>query len=538
MIYSPKRAVLLLIACIASSVAQDIGYDALFTTYDTNIPETCFSISGSALPIEDGSFIIPSVAKFEQGANNFTSVLDGFGKFHKFAFKSGTDGMAPAVCFTSKMIGSGFYNQSEASGTAAPSVLFMDMEPPLSYKPFQIMTGPNDNVYVNTARVGDSFISLTDSQYVLQFDAGDLSVQGLVKWADSLDAAKLSTGSAHALKSQGGKCIIDIDPQCNMDGSDMQVLLYELCPDSAGTGKFTRKVLNSYTNSYLPYMHSFGLTENYAVLPHQGFFFNYTTVLKSGAPLVDAIVDISTNEDGSAAPLVVKLLPLAGGDPITFTIDSGDPFYYFHFANSFESVDAVADGGSTAVVMDLSVLSFNMLPYFTLEMERNKAVRDAATFGNVVVQRYTLYIDGPKAGQWDVRPLSNPKRSTDFPNFNRAFQSQPSCVFYALEWFHDEATYADMAVLKKDACSGDVLYWHKDNYFPSEPTFVPLKASGSAGEAQAEDAGVLMFTAVDGTTQQSYLMMVDASTMETIEQVAIPGTITFTTHGQWYPTSS
>ena len=190
---------LLVLYYVQLSLCQDTGYETLFTTYDTNIPQTCFPLSSNTLPFEEGSFIIPSVAKFELGNHNFTSVLDGFGKFHKFTFKSGT---SPTMCFTSRMIGSGFYNQSENSNQIAPSVLFMDTAPPLNYKPFQTLNGPNDNVYVNTAKIGDSFLSLTDSQYVLKFNEDDLSVEGLVKWADGLDKAKVATGSAHALKSQ------------------------------------------------------------------------------------------------------------------------------------------------------------------------------------------------------------------------------------------------------------------------------------------------------------------------------------------------
>jgi carotenoid cleavage dioxygenase-like enzyme len=166
-------------------------------------------------------------------------------------------------------------------------------------------------------------------------------------------------------------------------------------------------------------------------------------------------------------------------------------------------------------------------------MERTKEIRDAANFGNVVVKRYTMFLSGPRAGQWEVKTLTNPKRSTDFPSFNKNYQSKESCVFYALEWFHDEVTYADMAVQKVDICSGEpVKYWYKENYFPSEATFVPRKYS------KTEDDGVLLFTAVHGATQQSYLMIVDAKTMQTLEEIAVPGVITFTTHGQFYSSSS
>ena len=78
------------------------------------------------------------------------------------------------------------------------------------------------------------------------------------------------------------------------------------------------------------------------------------------------------------------------------------------------------------------------------------------------------------------------------------------------------------------------MYWHKDNYFPSEATFVPAASSSSKGSRPAEDQGVLLFTAVHGETGQSYLMVVDASDMSTIEEIPVPGVVTFTTHGEWY----
>jgi carotenoid cleavage dioxygenase-like enzyme len=265
-------------------------------------------------------------------------------------------------------------------------------------------------------------------------------------------------------------------------------------------------------------MHSFGLTQSFALLPHQSFFFDYNKVIKGGKPLVEAMVD-----NPAASSFDLKILPLDGSDVYTVTIDQGEPFYYFHVINSYE-VEA-----SDAVVLDLSCLSINMLPYFTLEMERTKEIRDDSTFGTVVVKRYTVYFRGPNAGKWTVETLSDPRRSTDFPNFNKAFQGQPSCFFYAIQWFHDYETYADMAILKKDSCTGKELYWHQDNFFPSEPTFVAAKSGGG------EDDGILLFTAVHGSTKSSYLVVCDAKTMQTIEMIPVPGIVTFTTHGEWYP---
>lgn len=515
-------------AARAATTALDEGYEALFTSYTENTPRTCQGLpaSLSGLGISSGSFIIPSVAEFELGDNAFQSVLDGYGKLHKFDF----DAAKNEFCYTSRMIESGFYNQSTASKTIAPGILFMDTIPPLKYKAAQKLAGPNDNVYVNTFRLGgpssDSILSLTDSQYMLNIDFDSLGVQNLVKFSDSLDKNKLSTGSAHVLTR--GECMVDIDPQSNMDGTDARVILFQMCPDSAA-GKFTRTELNSYntTDGFLPYMHSFGLTQNFGILPHQSFYFDYNQVIKGGKPLVEAMVD----SPNASTSFDLKIVPLDGSAVYTVTIDQGEPFYYFHVINSFEP-ETTGDGD--VVVLDLSCLSINMLPYFTLEMERSKEIRDgsANAFGTVVVKRYTVTFRGPNAGKWTVETLSDPARSTDFPNFNRALQGKPSCVFYALQWFHDFQTYADMAIFKKNTCTGEEKFWHSDNYFPSEPTFVPRTGSGD------EDDGVLLFTAVHGASKTSYLVVADAKTMQTIEQIPVPGVVTFTTHGEWFPAAA
>lgn len=371
-------------------------------------------------------------------------------------------------------------------------------------------------------------MSLTDSQTMLEFKPEDLSVVKKIEFSDKIDQGKIATGSAHAFKR--GDCMIGIDPQADLGGKNVEILVYEMCPSNKDKStnnnnnnrdkdKFERKVLNSYNYSYIPYCHSFGLSENYVIVPHQGLYFDYTKVLRGGKPLVNATVDVS-NE-----PLVIKILPLTSGEEvITMTLDLGEPFYYFHFINSFE----IENGD--AVVMDLSLLNFNMLPYFTVPLMEDKSARDAGN--KIIVKRFTMWIKGDKAGQWEVTTLSNPKRSTDFPNFNRAYTGKPTCFYFALEWFHNDQVYADMAVVKQNSCTGEATYWYKDNFFPSEPTFIP--AIGSTGE----DEGVLLFTAVRGATKTSYLEIVNAKDMSLIQEVEIPGIITFTTHGEWFPSTN
>jgi len=54
-------------------------------------------------------------------------------------------------------------------------------------------------------------------------------------------------------------------------------------------------------------------------------------------------------------------------------------------------------------------------------------------------------------------------------------------------------------------------------------------------ENAAEDDGVLLFTALNGAEGNTYLMVVNASTMETMSEVGPFPRIGFTTHGEFYP---
>jgi carotenoid cleavage dioxygenase-like enzyme len=63
----------------------------------------------------------------------------------------------------------------------------------------------------------------------------------------------------------------------------------------------------------------------------------------------------------------------------------------------------------------------------------------------------------------------------------------------------------------------------------SEPTFVPNNKPNAA-----EDDGMLVFSVLNGATNTSSFITVDAKTMKTVSNATVPDTIGFTTHGQFY----
>jgi carotenoid cleavage dioxygenase-like enzyme len=87
-----------------------------------------------------------------------------------------------------------------------------------------------------------------------------------------------------------------------------------------------------------------------------------------------------------------------------------------------------------------------------------------------------------------------------------------------------------MAISKRDVCKGgleDRVYWSRPDVYPGEPMFVPA-ASGD------EDAGTVIFIALDGQKERTLFVTLDAKTMGELDVVELPARIPFTAHGQFF----
>ena len=83
-------------------------------------------------------------------------------------------------------------------------------------------------------------------------------------------------------------------------------------------------------------------------------------------------------------------------------------------------------------------------------------------------------------------------------------------------------------LLKIDIKNGTEQYWHEANTIPGEPVFVPNPTG------VAEDDGVLLSVLLDGQTENSVLVVLDAQSMLEIARVYLPQHIPFGFHGQFY----
>jgi len=129
----------------------------------------------------------------------------------------------------------------------------------------------------------------------------------------------------------------------------------------------------------------------------------------------------------------------------------------------------------------------------------------------------------------------------ELPRINEAHFGKAYCFVYGAGnpgRSIDEAS-AFNGIVKRDLCAKDgapnAKVYKREGHFASEPLFLARGTPDSS-----EDEGVLMSIVFDGSTRTSYLLVLDAKSMEMLAEAWLPDgfTIPNTYHSRFYPRSS
>eukprot|EP00930_Biecheleria_cincta_P071298 TRINITY_DN58815_c0_g1_i1.p1 TRINITY_DN58815_c0_g1~~TRINITY_DN58815_c0_g1_i1.p1 ORF type:complete len:536 (-),score=83.86 TRINITY_DN58815_c0_g1_i1:278-1858(-) len=497
-------SVVFALAVSAASVAVDEGFELLVKSNPEQVNWTCQPVPGLPRWI-NGTLILPSAAQFEMGEQRFQTILDSFGKFHKMQLSNGS------LCFMAKMLPSKFYNDSLSKDGIAPGFLFDEPIPPRHCTvPRCNLFGGNDNTFVKTYKVGDTYLSVTDSPIMQEFDPTTLDVVGKVAWKDDfkdLPAHMALLAAAHAIIDPETGNWYGVQQEASLSGR-ATVDLYTIDPAVPKR----KQLLSRKITEKMRYFHDLGMSKNYVILPFQPYTFN-AAVLFSSKPMKEALV-----LDNKSTEFHVFSRSHPQAEPQVFTVDR---FFYQHVSNAYEN--------ETGIIIDLGHNERFVLhgPLAYVEPTANKSERDSS-YSKFTMRRYHLHLNGPKSGQVTSEILSDPSASTEFVRINEAFKTRPYCFYYANEWFHKgSAALGAMAVVKQDMCTGRRYYWARPAHYPSEPVYVP--------RGDGEDDGSLLFSSLDGTTGKSSLIVVDAKNLAEIAAVELPTRLPYTMHPTWFP---
>jgi carotenoid cleavage dioxygenase-like enzyme len=357
-----------------------------------------------------------------------------------------------------------------------------------------------DNGNVNVSKFANKFVALTETRLSVVFNPETLETLGTYDY---------DTGPGDRLPGQ----VSIAHPHFDFERGRLYSYVlefgrqsaYRLFSIDAETGK--QKVLAKIPVAQPAYMHSFGMTEHYLVLTEFPHVVSPLKLLLSKEPFIQNykweperglrfhIVDKETGR-------VVKEA-------------RSDACFGFHHVNAYERngefiVDIVVYSDST--IIDQLYLSY---------LRSTQPVT-----GQGKLTRF--YVD--LHGRSGVRKQLLSEATIELPRINYRHRAGQAYRFvFGAGKITSDSDFLDNLV-KVDLDTGSTRTWDETGCYPGEPVFV------SAPDAQEEDGGTVLSVVLDVKEGRSFLLILDAATLEERARVEIPHHIPFSFHGNFFPT--
>jgi len=196
-----------------------------------------------------------------------------------------------------------------------------------------------------------------------------------------------------------------------------------------------------------------------------------------------------------------------------------EPLFCYHFVNSFEDVD------TGEVVADMCCFEdARAVTEFSLKEVRQDGFRTLP--GNVRRFRFKLSNPSPDASPQQIKPEILFPQSFDLPRVH----DRTTCNSYRFAYGVGESApdkYLDR-LMKLDTQERTVKEYRDEDCVLSEPVFVPRPGSS------LEDDGVLLALSLNGVTEKSSMVVLQAHNMEKIANIDLPQHYPLTVHGRFF----
>jgi beta,beta-carotene 9',10'-dioxygenase len=437
-------------------------------------------VQGQLPPWLQGSLIRTGPAKWEVGDRAMNHWFDGLAMLHRFSFAEGE------VSYANRFLESRAYRAARDEGRIAYSEFATDPCRSL-FQRVSAMFSPKltDNANVNLTKLGERFISMTETPIPVQFDAQTLAAAGVAY----KPPGQLTT--AHPHMDRATKGMLNYAAKL---GPRTSYRFFLLRPDGSKPELIATKAVREPA-----YMHSFGLTERWLVLAEFPFVVNPPRLAFSGRPYIENYrwkPELGTR---------FHLFDRTNGEHVgPFEADAR---FAFHHVNAYEDGDEVV--ADICTFADATIVE-------DLYMERLRAGKPIAPSH---LERFRI---SPQAGTVTSERLID--EQMELPRINYARCNERP---YRYAWsIGADGTWIDR-IVKADLAERSSTVWSEEGCFPGEPVFV------AAPDAEDEDDGVLLSVVFDGRTGTSFLLVLDAGTLAELARAEVPHHIPFGFHGQF-----
>lgn len=435
-----------------------------------------------------GVLLRTAPARFEVGRTQLTHWFDGHAMLHRFEIGRGQ------VTYRSRYLESATASEAKAAGELVIGEFGTDPSRTL-FEQIATIVSPikfTDNCNVNVMVRGESVVALTETPLRWAFDPETLHVDRLLNDAAEI-AGQITT--AHPLHDPSRSTIysyllhLGIKSSCKLVATD----------DRSGV----HKLLTEFAMDHPPYMHSFGMSENYIIMAMPPFVVDPLALKLSGKPFI--------HNYHWRPELGLRFYIIDKRDGRVVTQAQTAAAFLFHHVNAFEEDGAIMV--DLLVFPDADIIS-------RLDLERMRALDPTSLVGEL--RRYRIAI---ASGMVTSAPLS--ATEFEFPRINHQQVGGRSYRFV----YGAGSLSGDMndCIVKVDVTTGNTVHWTGAGLYAGEPVFVPQP------QRSEEDAGLLLSVVLDVEARSSFLVVLDAVTLAEYARALVPQAITLGFHGNFLP---
>jgi beta,beta-carotene 9',10'-dioxygenase len=455
-----------------------------FTTLEQETTVDELALSGELPSWLAGSLLRTGPAKFEVGEQRMRHWFDGLAMLHRFTVQDGR------VSYGNRYLQSRSYRAAKEQGRMVYGEFATDPCRSL-FKRVQTLFSPGktlpDNANINVTRLGERFISMTETPMPVQFDPHTLETAGVRPYEVP---GQLTTAHPHMDRASGGM----INYAAKL-GRVSSYRFFAVDPDASRP-----RALSSQSVKEPAYMHSFGLTEHWLVLAEFPLVVNPLALALSGRPYIENYK--WKPELGTRFTLVDRVTGEATGGFET------DACFAFHHVNAYEQ------GGE--VVVDLCAFD-DAGVIEDLYLER---LREGKPVAAPQLTRFRLGVADRSVAR---ERLADGEIELPRINYGRC-NERP----YSYVWGNANGAEGWLQrIVKIDTTDGATLSWDEPGCYPGEPVFV------ARPDADGEDDGVLLSVVLDAAAESSFLLVLDAAGLDELARARVPHHIPFGFHGQF-----
>jgi carotenoid cleavage dioxygenase-like enzyme len=455
------------------------GFDSLQA--ETSIE--ALPVRGEIPPWLAGSLLRTGPAQWDYALQQVRHWFDGAAMLHRFGFDQGR------VSYANRFLQSRAYRAAKKTGKIAYAEFATDPCRSLFKRAVSVFAPEDelaDNCNVNLTRLGERFISMTETPIPVEFDPATLATAGVAY----RPPGTLTTAHPHLDRSTGGM----VNYAAKL-GPRNEYRFFHLPPSSASP-----RVIASLPVREPAYMHSFGLTERWLVLAEFPYVVNPLRLALRRRPYIENYR--WKPERGTRFTLIDRVSGEALG-PL-----ASEPRFGFHHVNAYEDGDRVIVDMCTFV--DPRIVE-------DLYMDRLRAGKPLA---RPALERFVL---SPGTRSVEIERITD--APLDLPRINymrcneRPYRYVWGVGIDGADWIN--------RIIKVDVEARAAAEWAEDGCYPGEPVFV------ATPEADGEDDGVLLSVVFDGSRGTSFMLVLDAATLAERARAEVPHHIPFGFHGQF-----